>query len=79
MNKIIKKVYIIIRIWNILCFLHKDKMIIYQNEGNNFYVRIKYDVIKLLKVDYNIQKNYNLFINGETGKFYGFFGKTITI
>jgi len=54
-------------------------MIIYQNEGNNFYVRIKYDVIKLLKVDYNIQKNYNLFINGETGKFYGFFGKTITI
>ena len=44
-----------------------------------FYITAKCDFIKLLKVDYNIQKNYNLFINGETGKFYGFFGKTITI
>lgn len=44
-----------------------------------FYATIKYGFMKLLKVDYNIYKNYNLFINWETGNFYGFFGKTITI
>jgi hypothetical protein len=79
MNKSIKKVYIIIRIWNIFCFLHKGKMINYQMKETIFCVRIKCDFIKLLKVDYNINKNYNLFINGEMRKFYGFFGKIITI
>jgi len=54
-------------------------MINYQMKETIFCVRIKCDFIKLLKVDYNINKNYNLFINGEMRKFYGFFGKIITI